>query len=187
MVLTSYYERVHKTGKAILFTDAPNPLLVDAEYIITQCNKTRCLSNCIQNKQAWSGHIWFAIIFIIRVLCLINKILDIYSILWQDDYRVNGQEVCALQPYYLWICSRTKMISQKPSPKIAGPQVGIWNWSLQHLWSTKVLVYKIHTPSAKCFSYSRPDQIPLILLMSPTLHSLHIIVTTFFFVCTMVA
>ena len=36
MILTSYYERVHKTGKAILFTAAPQPPLSNAEYIVIQ-------------------------------------------------------------------------------------------------------------------------------------------------------
>ena len=63
MVLTSYLECVHKTGKAILFTVAPPPtLLMDAEYIVTQWNKTSYRSNCIEKKRVWSGHIWFAMI-----------------------------------------------------------------------------------------------------------------------------
>jgi hypothetical protein len=102
----------------------------------------------------------------------LNNTLGLYSILWQGDYRVNGDEVCP-QPYYLGIYSRTK-ISQKPSSTIAGPQVNIWNWSLQHKKHTCSTFNHGHLGSAKCFSFSCPRHlIPLILLMPPTLHPLH--------------
>jgi hypothetical protein len=140
MVLTSYYERVHKTGKAILFTDSPlppntnrNQSLSDADYIATQWHKTTRCSNCVEKTgMEWQHficndwHIGFH-------TCTWPNNLGLCSILWQDDYRVNGEEVSPLQPYYLGICSRTKKISQKPSPRTAGPKVAIWNWSLQHM------------------------------------------------------